>query len=81
MPSLHLLTIQLTHTSSKKAKPVGSLDASQGTVLLDSRTPILSEDRDGASVVVGLNQGLRKASWAGRWSGSRAVRCQIKDLA
>ena len=81
VPSTTTLRDWLTHTSSKKAKPVGSLYASQGTVLLGSRTPILSEDRDGASVVVGLNQGLHKASWAGRWSGSRAVRCQIKDLA
>ena len=81
VPSTTTLRDRLTQTSSKKAKPVGSLDASQGTVLLGSRTPILSEDRDGASVVVGLNQGLRKASWVGRWSGSRAVRCQMKDLA
>ena len=80
VPSTTTLRDRLTHTSNKVAKPVGSLDASQGTVLLCSRTPILSEDRGGASVV-GLNQGLHKAFWAGRWSGSRAVRCQVKDLA
>jgi len=41
---------------------------------------------DGGSVVVvvvvGVSEGLRKASWAvGRWSRSRTTRCRIKDLA
>jgi len=46
-PSATALRAQLTRSSRKRGEPVRGLDASQGTMLLCSRTPALSQSEGG----------------------------------